>query len=88
MVGYLKSNFDNMWKLCTKEMFYEIANSEAVAKAIAAVRSGDKNAKRKLPAYLFNAKLDEKRYAEYVPHRGECVHAVREVFADDARQGY
>lgn len=66
MVGYLKSNFDNMWKLCTKEMFYEIANSEAVAKAIAAVRSGDKNAKRKLPAYLFNAKLDEKRYAEYV----------------------
>jgi len=66
MVGYLNNNFDKQWKLCPMEKFYEIASSESVAKAIAAVRGGNKNAKRSLPAFLFAGRLDEARYKEYL----------------------
>ena len=66
MVGYLKNNFDKEWKVCSMEKFYELVNSDAVAKAIATVRNGNKNAKRCLPTLLFNGQLDKERYAEYV----------------------
>ena len=66
MIGYLNNNFDKDWKLCTQEKFYELLGSGAVANAIAAVRSGDRNAKRRLPALVLCGVLNEAKYKEYM----------------------
>ncbi|MBO5381188.1 MAG: hypothetical protein J6A40_03740 [Bacteroides sp.] len=66
MIGYLNNNFDKDWKLCTQEKFYELLGSEAVANAIAAVRSGDKNTKRRLPALVLCGVLNEAKYQAYL----------------------
>ena len=66
MIGYLKNNFDKDWKLCTQEKFYELLGSGAVANAIAAVRSGNRNAKRRLPALVLCGVLNEAKYKEYM----------------------
>ena len=66
MIGYLNNNFDKDWKLCTQEKFYELLGSGAVANAIAAVRGGDRNAKRRLPALVLCGVLNEAKYKEYM----------------------
>ena len=65
MIGYIDNNLDGMWKPCTEEKFYEIVSSQAVAKTIAAVRAGNKNRKRALPAFIFCGEVDEAAYRNY-----------------------
>jgi len=66
MIGYIDNNLDGMWKPCTEEKFYEIVRSQAVARTIAAVRAGNKNRKRALPAFLFCGEADMEAYRNYV----------------------
>ena len=66
MIGYIDNNLDGMWKPCTEEKFYEIVGSQAVARTIAAVRAGNKNRKRALPAFLFCGEADMEAYRNYV----------------------
>ena len=66
MIGYIDNNLDGMWKPCTEEKFYEIVRSQAVARTIAAVRAGNKNRKRALPAFLFCGEADMDTYRNYV----------------------
>ena len=66
MIGYIDNNLDGMWKPCTEEKFYEIVRSQAVARTIAAVRAGNKNRKRALPAFLFCGEVDMEAYRNYV----------------------
>ena len=65
MIGYIDNNLDGMWKPCTEEKFYEIVGSQAVARTIAAVRAGNKNRKRALPAFIFCGEVDEEAYQTY-----------------------
>jgi hypothetical protein len=65
MIGYIDNNLDGMWKPCTEEKFYEIVGSQAVARTIAAVRAGNKNRKRALPAFIFCGEVDEAAYQTY-----------------------
>ena len=65
MIGYIDNNLDGMWKPCTEEKFYEIVRSQAVAHTIAAVRAGNKNRKRALPAFIFCGEVDEEAYQTY-----------------------
>ena len=65
MIGYIDNNLDGMWKPCTEEKFYEIVGSQAVARTIAAVRAGNKNRKRALPAFIFCGEVDETAYQTY-----------------------
>jgi len=65
MIGYIDNNLDGMWKPCTEEKFYEIVRSQAVARTIAAVRAGNKNRKRALPAFIFCGEVDEAAYQTY-----------------------
>ena len=65
MIGYIDNNLDGMWKPCTEEKFYEIVGSQAVARTIAAVRAGNKNRKRALPAFIFCGEVDEEVYQTY-----------------------
>ena len=65
MIGYINNNLDGMWKPCTEEKFYEIVRSGAVARTIAAVRAGNKNRKRALPAFLFCGEADREAYRNY-----------------------
>ena len=69
MIGYLTNNFDKTWKLCTQETFYNLLRSPLVASTIAEVRNGNKQAKRKLPAFLFCGIANQARYQE---HLAQC----------------
>ena len=69
MIGYLTNNFDKTWKLCTQETFYNLLRSPLVASTIAEVRNGNKQAKRKLPAFLFCGIVNQDRYQE---HLAQC----------------
>lgn len=69
MIGYLNNNFDKQWKLCTEQKFYELLRSKSVADTIQQVRQGDKNAKRKLPAFLFCGTLNQPKYEA---HLAQC----------------
>ena len=65
MIGYINNNLDGMWKPCTEEKFYEIVRSREVAETIAAVRAGNKNRKRALPAFIFCGEADTEAYRVY-----------------------
>ena len=59
MIGYIDHVFDRTWKPCTQEKFYEILQSAPVKRTIHEVRSGNKDRKNKLPAFIFCGMLDE-----------------------------
>ena len=74
MFGYIDNVNDKAWKLCSKEKFYEIIDSEAVARQVAVVRStGKKSEKGKLPCFIFGGELltdDYQRYVEDCQQKG------------------
>ena len=67
MIGYINSVNDKEWKPCTKEKFFEIIDSDIVAKRIIEVRgTSNKAGKRKLPAFIFGGELVQEAYQNYV----------------------
>ena len=66
MIGYIDHVFDRTWKPCTKDQFYEILQSERVAHLIREVRSGKKQCKNQLPAFIFGGCLDEEAYRQHL----------------------
>lgn len=66
MIGYIDHVFDRTWKPCTQEKFYEILQSAPVKRTIHEVRSGNKDRKNKLPAFIFCGMLDEEAYNRYL----------------------
>lgn len=66
MLGYINSNRDKSWKACSEEQFNKIVDSAQVARIIAQVRNNPEGKhKQQLPAFIFQGRLDEARYAAH-----------------------
>lgn len=85
MIGYIDYINDNVWKPCTREKFYEMIESEAVARQTEVVRrTGNKAEKDKLPAFIFSGELMPEEYKKYL---GDCKkRGIKKVKGNRSKQ--
>ena len=66
MINYVNNAFDKILKPCDAQKFYELTRSEQTERLILGHRTGEKNAKSKLPAITYMGVLDSDKYRKYL----------------------